>query len=514
MGQVFRALDPALDRPVALKTIRREILADPHWLDRFRLEATVSVALQHPNIVQVHEIIDVADRPVLVMEYVGGTDLKSALQGGALSESDAIRIMAPVCDALAFAHARGVIHRDIKPGNILLGPDGTPKVTDFGLATQVGRRVSARIDEEEAGSALGSPAYMSPEQARGDVRALDNRADIFALGATLYFALTGRAPVHGGSASELLEHVVEGDVRPPCRLRPGLNPDLEAICLKAMALEAEHRYVSAAVMARDLRNVRDRRPVQARHYGPWETLRRAASARRGAFVAGLGAVLLAFAGIAAAAVSMHTSAKTQVFEGMRAQVRDLANTAALLIDVAQVRAAMARLDTDTPESPGLSARLTEIRSRSPHVRYVWIMRRSAAGPKTLAFVADSLPPEIAGDQRKAWDEASARPGDLFDASPFPELLLGFEGPTADREYATTDRWGIALSGYAPIGGEGEQAIAVLGVDMSQLDVAARFAGIDRALVVTLLLAGGLSLLGMVLVAATLMGMWSRQRYHA
>jgi tRNA A-37 threonylcarbamoyl transferase component Bud32 len=514
MGQVFRGLDPALDRAVALKTIRREILADPHWLDRFRLEATVSAAMQHPNIVQVYEILDAADRPVLVMEYAEGGDLRSAVRAGQLGQTEAVRIMASVCSALAFAHAHGVIHRDIKPGNIMLGPNGEAKVTDFGLATQLGRRASALIDAEETGSTLGSPAYMSPEQARGDVAALDNRADIYSLGATLYFALTGRPPVRGRDVSEVLERVAAGRVRPPSQLRPGLDRDLEAICLKAMAEEPEERYASAALMARDLRNFLQNRPVLARHYGPWETLRRAAVARRGVLATGVAAVVLAFAGIATAAITMHSVAKSQVFEGMRAQVMDLANTAVLLIDAAEVRAQMARIDAGSPVARGLSALLTQVRRRSPHLRYVWIMRRSGEGPSTLEFVADSLPPETADHQPGAWTEAPARPGDRFDASPFPELLRGFQGPAADRRYAVTDRWGIALSGYAPIKDEAGRAIAVLGVDMSRLDVAARFVRIERALLATLLLSAALSVLGLVLLVLTVMGQWSRQRFNA
>jgi len=515
MGQVFRAFDVVLDRSVALKTIRPEIVADPHWLDRFRFEATVAAGLQHPNIVQVYEILEVMGRPVLVMEYVDGADLTCALRAGALSEAEAVRIITAVCDALSFAHARGVIHRDIKPGNIMLGRDGVPKIADFGLATQRGRRVSTAIEEQEQGSLLGSPSYMSPEQARGDMQAIDNRTDIYSLGATFYFALTGRSPVRGGTVTEILRAVVTGDLRPPSQFRPGLSPDLEAICLKAMAPEPERRYGSAAAMAVDLRNLAANRPVSARHYSLWEMLRRAVGSRRGAFAAGVGAVVLAFIGIAAAVVILHSIAKSEVFEGMRHQVRDLASMTALMVDPRQVSAALEHPDPATPAVARLQALLTQARSRSPELRYVWIMARARAGPTTmLQFVADSGPSTEAGDATSAPEVVPEQPDELFDASRYPELLRGFEEPAADRDYTVTDQWGIALSGYAPINDASGRAAAVLGVDMSEADLTARFEVLDQALITTLVLSGALSFLALILVAVTITNLWSRPRFGA
>ncbi len=509
MGQVFRARDLVLDRTVALKTIRPEILTDPHWLHRFHLEATVSAGLQHPNIVQVYEVLEAVGRPVLVMEYVEGTDLKSALDQGTLGEAEIIRIMSAVCDALAFAHSRGVIHRDVKPANILLGRDGVPKVADFGLATQKGRRLSAAIDAQESGNLLGSPAYMSPEQARGDLRRLDNRTDIYSLGATLYFALTGRPPVAGSTAT--LATAQRGDVTPPSRLRAGLSRDLEAVCLKALSATPEHRYSSAAGMAGDLRNLLEHRPVSARVYGPWETLRRAAAAHRAALIGGVAAVTLALLGIAVAAASLHGTAKGALFEGMRRQVMDLASMAVLALDPDEVRAATATDDPAAPAVAALEGSLAEVGRSAPDLRYVWIMRRSPVGGTTLEFVADGIPAGTAETEAPPRIEVPARLGERFDASPYPDLMLGFEGPAADRDYSVTDQWGVALSGYAPIRDAQGDAIAVLGVDMSETDVADRFEAVDRALLVTVLLAGTLWLIALATIAVGVSLLWRRQR---
>jgi hypothetical protein len=508
MGQVFRARDLVLDRTVALKTMRPEILTDPHWLHRFHLEATVSAGLQHPNIVQVYEVLEALGRPILVMEYVEGTDLKSALDQGRLGKAEVVRIMSAVCDALAFAHSRGVIHRDVKPANILLGRDGVPKVADFGLATQKGRRLSAAMDAQESGNLLGSPAFMSPEQARGDLRRLDNRTDIYSLGATLYFALTGRPPVAGSTA--MLATAKRGDVTPPSRLRAGISRDLEAVCLKALATRPEHRYSSAAGMARDLRNLLEHRPVSARVYGPWETLRRATAAHRAALIGGVAAVTLALLGIAVAAASLHGTAKGALFEGMRRQVMDLASMAVLALDPDEVRAAAATDDPAALAVAALEGSLAEVGARAPDLRYVWIMRRSPVGGTTLEFVADGIPDGTSENQASPSLEVPARLGERFDASPYPDLMLGFEGPAADRDYSVTDQWGVALSGYAPIRDSQGNAVAVLGVDMSETDLADRFEEVDRALLITVLFAGALSLIALATIAVGVSLLWRRQ----
>jgi tRNA A-37 threonylcarbamoyl transferase component Bud32 len=506
MGEVYLGWDPDLERPVALKTIRPEIVRDRHWLERFRFEATVCATLQHANVVQVHEIAELAGRPLLVMEYVDGTDLKTLVNGRRLAEAEIAGIMAEVCDALAYAHARGVIHRDIKPGNVMLTRDGTAKVADFGLATQAGRAASARIDAAETGSAIGSPAYMSPEQVEGDLARLDNRTDIYSLGATLYFALTGSAPFAGADDETVLQAVLDGALAPPSHKRPGLDRDLEAVCLKAMAADPDARYATAAAMAQDLRNWARGLPVRARDYGRAEILRRALAARKGVFLASLLAIAVVFSGIAGSALTIHEIAKTDLFEGMRARVMDLANTAVLLVDPDEVAAVIDGSDAAGLAEARLQRRLTQIRARSPDLRYAWIMHRPAATGSALRFVADSLPPPGAPAA-----ETPARAGDRYDAAPYPELLRGLAEPAADRTYSITDRWGIALSGYAPVRDRTGHPIAVLGVDISQRQIARRFAQLDRTLGVALALAGVLSVLALLLVALVIGSRWHRQR---
>jgi hypothetical protein len=509
MGRVFRATDLALDRPVALKTILPEVLADPHWIERFRLEATVVAGLQHPGIVQVYEIFEIGGAPVLVMEYVPGTELSQAVDRQRLREADLALVMAEVCEAVAFAHSHGVIHRDIKPGNILLTAEGVPKVADFGLATHRGRAVSAALERAEAGSVLGSPSYMAPEQARGDHRSIDSRTDVYGLGATLYYALTGRPPVRAPNLADAVARVQAGDIEPPSRLRPAVSRDLEAVCLKALAKDPDARYAGALDMAHDLRNAIAGLRVSARRYRWWEMVMRAIACRREAFVLGVATVLFMLAGIYLSLLTLHGTAKDSLFGELRRHVTDLASTAALMIDPAWVRAVAGPDAAAAPEAARLTALLAEIDEQIPDIRYVWIMRRARADSSTLEFVAVSEPPLPEGTVWTGPGPAPARPGQRYDASPFPELLEGFDAPTADRSYGLADEWGIGLSGYAPVRDETGRAIAVLGVDVAQTDLDDDFAALDRSLIVGLALAGILSLIALILILVTVVGRWGR-----
>jgi hypothetical protein len=215
-------------------------------------------------------------------------------------------------------------------------------------------------------------------------------------------------------------------------------------------------------------------------------------------------------------VTLQATAKHALFEGMRQQVTDLASMAVLALDPEHVSTAAtlpAGAVADAPAAARLEQLLSQMCRRIPDLRYVWIMRRPQVGATTLEFVADGVPAQADGSATPKVVDVPARPGEAFDASPYPELLLGFEGPTADRDYSITDQWGIALSGYAPIKDALGHAIALLGVDMSDDDVAARFAELDRALLVTLLLSGALSLLALAMMTVGVIVLWSRQRFE-
>jgi WD40 repeat protein/tRNA A-37 threonylcarbamoyl transferase component Bud32 len=264
-GTVYKARDPELDRTVAVKVPRAGNLAGPQELDRFLREARSAAQLRHPAIVTVHEVGQRDGLPYLVSDFVPGVTLADQLSARRPGFREAAELVAAVADALQYAHEQGVVHRDVKPSNIMLGADGRPSVMDFGLA----KREAGEITMTVEGQVLGTPAYMAPEQARGEGHAVDGRGDVYSLGVVLYQMLTGELPFRG-TQRMLLHQVLHDEPRPPRRLNDRISRDLETVCLKAMAKEPARRYPTARDFADDLRRWLKGEPIKARTVGAWE----------------------------------------------------------------------------------------------------------------------------------------------------------------------------------------------------------------------------------------------------
>src|SRR4051794_31170415 len=257
MADVFLAHDRLLDRDVAVKVLASAFASDPTNFERFRREAQSAAGLNHPNIVAVYDWGEADDTSYIVMEYVPGQTLRELMQAyGRLSPTEAARIAAEIADALSFAHAHGVVHRDVKPGNVLITPQGQVKVTDFGIA-----RAESGDPLTKTGSVLGTATYFSPEQAQGFP--LDGRSDVYALGVVLYEMLTGVAPFTANTpVSIAYKHVREAPA-PPSTIVPELAGAMDHIVLTAMAKDVDERYQSAQDMRADLLRFERGRPLVA-----------------------------------------------------------------------------------------------------------------------------------------------------------------------------------------------------------------------------------------------------------
>lgn len=256
MAEVHSAHDRVLGREVAVKILLERYLDDATFTRRFDDEARHVARLNHPNLVVVFDTGSDEGQPFIVMELVRGRSLQQVISAGNLTEDRALEIVADVCSALAYAHSQGLVHRDVKPGNILIADDGTVKVTDFGIARTVDKETVTRT-----ASVLGTAAYLSPEQAQG--LEVDARSDLYSLGVVLYEALTGVTPFTGDSPVTVAYQHVQQSPRPPRTLEPSVSPAAEAIAMRALAKNPANRYQDAEAMRHDLQLARAGRAVEA-----------------------------------------------------------------------------------------------------------------------------------------------------------------------------------------------------------------------------------------------------------
>ncbi|OWK45453.1 serine/threonine-protein kinase [Fimbriiglobus ruber] len=266
MGVVYKARHRQLNRPVAVKMMLAGGFAGPLEVARFRREAETLAGLGHPHIVRVHEAGELDGLPYFTMELVEGGTLAEQLGGVPQPADRAANLVITLAGAVQAAHDRNIVHRDLKPGNILLTPDGTPKVSDFGLA----RWVDVGATLTRTGARVGTPSYMAPEQAAGAAGAAKPAVDVYALGAILYEVLTGRPPFRAETAAETERQVIAEEPAPPSRLNARVSRDLETICLKCLHKDPRRRYPSAAALADDLGRFRRGETITARPAGAIE----------------------------------------------------------------------------------------------------------------------------------------------------------------------------------------------------------------------------------------------------
>src|SRR5438067_3393774 len=262
-GVVFRARQKSINRTVALKVISLGQWASKAHLKRFRLEAEAAAKLEHPGIVPIHEVGERDGSCYFSMKFIEGGQLDEVIRRAPMSIRQAVELITKVARTVHYAHEHGILHRDIKPGNILLDDKGEPHLTDFGLA----RLVETESTMTRTLEVLGTPSYMAPEQAAGNNTQLTGATDVYGLGAVFYQLLTGQPPFAGGTTYETIKLLLDTEPRQPRLLNPKIDRDLSTICLKCLEKHPERRYSSALALAEDLECWLKHEPIQARRTG-------------------------------------------------------------------------------------------------------------------------------------------------------------------------------------------------------------------------------------------------------
>ncbi len=359
MGIVYRGFDPELRRPVAIKMVLDLADLEPEDIDRFVREARACARLRHQGIVPIHEVgVDEQRRPFIVMSLVEGASMDALLRRGSLPPRRAVEIVRQVADALHHAHGLGIVHRDVKPANVLVDGDGRALLTDFGLAHDAAGSRALTV----TGEILGTPHFMAPEQATGRTGLQGPATDVWGLGALLYRMLLGRPPFEGENALAVLRRVVAEEVTPPRQVDPRLDPALETILMRCLERDPADRYPTADALAADLGRWLAGQPIQARPPGPAVRARRLLRGHR--LAAGLSVAVVtllgAVSGLAAAlarasdelaeARGARASAIASVRQQLAADDRDAASELDRAFDDAVARLAILRLSADDADA--------------------------------------------------------------------------------------------------------------------------------------------------------------------
>jgi WD40 repeat protein len=445
MGVVYKARHLVLNRLVALKMILSGAHAGQDELARFRNEAEAVARVQHPNLVQIYEVGEHEGRPYFALEYVDGQPLDARLREGHVEPREAARLVEILARAVHAVHQHGMVHRDLKPANILMTAAGVPKITDFGLA----KRLDGQLGKTLTGDVLGTPMYMSPEQASGRVKDIGPATDIYALGTILYEMLAGRPPFQANSGLDVVMMVANAEPQPPSAIRHKLPRDLETICLKCLEKQPARRYATAEELAEDLHRFQIGEPIRARPIGlagrvlKW-TRRHPALATL-AVVVVLGALTLLGMGIAynIRLQSALDEAHVKGEESRQRLVRLNVAQGSQLLDAGDWYGALVyfaqalKLDEGHPEREAMHRlRLGSVLRLCPELRQMWFHDKAV---NCVAFSPDGKHVVTASDDGTArlWDVATGQP---------VGAPLTHAGPVTWAAFSNDNRWVVTASG--------------------------------------------------------------------
>ena len=424
MGVIHRARQLSLGRLVAIKLMSAGEFARPEVVQRFRTEAMAAAKLQHPNIVAIHEVGEHAGLQYFSMDLVEGPNLAAQLAGQPLPARRAAQLLKTLADAIQYAHDRGILHRDLKPSNVLIDAFGSPRITDFGLA----KDITADSDLTVTGQVLGTPGYLPPEQADPSRGPLGPTADVYSLGAILYFTLTGRPPFVGGNVHETIRQVLNDDPVAPRLLNSGVPRDLETICLKCLERDPQRRYPTASELSADLKRFLDGLPINARPISQFGRFTRWCRRRPA----------LAVVWVLVAALAIGSSVASVVIQAGRNRTQAALTKATEAENMARIRLREARLSEARALSlttePGRRTRALAALAEAARIRQGADLRSEAF---SILLLTDLVPIET-------WDSNPGVPANIRFDPAGRVAIMDFPTPEGEHtEMAAFLNWGSA-----------------------------------------------------------------------
>ena len=370
MGQVFKAKDLELDRVVAIKAIHPSLLMDREISERLRNEAKIVARLKHPNIVQIYDLIEISGHYLMVLEYIEGHDLKQVINQGLVSREQLLKKYVDVCSAVQYAHLQGVIHRDLKPNNIMLTLDGDIKIMDFGISS-----ITQQDKDKEAGKASsleGSPVFMAPELYQHQPAGITS--DVYALGISLFYSLTARPPFSLISQEQLIHDITETGIPAPSSKQKDISPEIDSICLKACALNAQERYQSALEMGQDLQRLNQKLPVTAHRYSRRESISRAITFRPFVSAIALLAITFLFISVYLGSNHVHRIAEKTLISTLHHKVGSTAYSASLVLNINDVKLLFESHKPDRNQYLRLDRPLATLQRYNDEIRDIYLLQ--------------------------------------------------------------------------------------------------------------------------------------------
>ncbi len=503
MGKVYKAEDLKLERIVAIKVIHPRLFSDTGIAERLRLEAKIVAKLQHPNIVQVYDFIELAGHCMMIMEYIEGYDLKHVVEKEIYNQHDIIKGFAEACYAIHYAHMQGVIHRDIKPSNIMVGNDGVFKIMDFGISV---------LENNQNYSIEGSPAFMAPET-YADEGATNTLSDIYALGITLFFILTKATPYPKLSTHSLIWNKVNRDTPEPNTINSAITRNINAICSKASKKHPSERYDNAQNLADDLRRHLQNLKVCARSYTVFEILKESIRYRPVVSLLSLISVLVFFTAIILSSDHVHTISEKTLLSELRSKVNSIAFNISVAIDKAALIHMVSNEIVDNNELYKLDDQLRSIQINDPEIRDYYLLKSDDNGRQfKIIYARHGNGPLDIKRLNEGHDTWGPKPF-VVQQTAIKLMRDAWSGKVIVQEEYDNERrhdgdWENRFLGFAPVLDESSHTRAVLVVEVSSHGIAKAYQQIEDAYSIARVLAVVVSsfLLAGVLIALAYMWM--------